>query len=457
MAWNLLDSALPRYRGKAVLTRWQWLLRRLVHKLWFRVAMLSLLGIVTALVAAVAAPVIPLELSAKVGAETVDNILNILASSMLVVTSFSLTTMVSAYSAATNNVTPRATKILIEDSTTQNALGTFTGSFLYSLVGIVALGSGIYGDRGRVILFVVTMGVILLIVVTLVRWIDHLARLGRVGDTTDRVERATAQAIGTRIDNPYLGGRALRDPEHDIPEDARPLFGESIGYVQQVDIKALCSCAEEHGGNVWVIAVPGTLAEPSHPIAWLRGIPGGHVEKELREAFMIENARSFDQDPRFGLSVLAEIASRALSPALNDPGTAIDVLGRAIRLLSMWPPGDGLNEPDSVPYPRVRVPPIRVGDMFDDIFAPIARDGAANAEVQIRLHKALLTLARIGDMHFAQHAARHAQRALIRSETSLDLEVERAEVRRLATETQRIAAASSSDTHRETRTHRSTA
>src|SRR5690606_39183717 len=134
----------------------------------------------------------------------------------------------------------------------------------------------------------------------------------------------------------------------------------------------------------------------------------------------------------------AEIASRALSPAVNDAGTAIDVIGRAVRLLAKWPPGDGWNEPDEVPCPRVRVPPIRVSEMFDDIFGPIARDGAAIVEVQIRLQKALQTLAKIGDEHFAEHAARHARRALARSEDALGLEDERAIVREIANETARL-------------------
>ncbi len=72
---------------------------------------------------------IPESISVKVGAEAVDNILNILASSMLAVTTFSLSIMVTAYGSATTNVTPRATRLVVEDVTTQNVLATFIGSF----------------------------------------------------------------------------------------------------------------------------------------------------------------------------------------------------------------------------------------------------------------------------------------------------------------------------------------
>lgn len=92
---------------------------------------------------------IPESVSVKVGAEAVDNILNILASSMLAVTTFSLSIMVTAYGSTTTNVTPRATRLVVEDVTTQNVLATFIGSFLFSLVGIIALNMGAYGERGE--------------------------------------------------------------------------------------------------------------------------------------------------------------------------------------------------------------------------------------------------------------------------------------------------------------------
>lgn len=173
-------------------SRWAWFFAKVARRIWFRATLFSILAVATALIAIVVSPFIPSDLPTKIGADAVDNILGIIASSMLTVTTFSLSTMVSAYSAATSNVTPRATKLVMEDSTTQNVLATFVGSFLFSLVGIIALSTGAYGDRGRVVLFVVTIAVIVLIVVTLLRWIDHLSRLGRVTETT---ARATSEPL----------------------------------------------------------------------------------------------------------------------------------------------------------------------------------------------------------------------------------------------------------------------
>jgi uncharacterized membrane protein len=53
----------------------------------------------------------------------------------------------------------------------------------------------------------------------------------------------------------------------------------------------------------------------------------------MRKAFVIGDMRYFDEDPRFGLTLPA---SRALSPAVNDPGTAIQIISSYVRLFSLW-------------------------------------------------------------------------------------------------------------------------
>lgn len=408
--------------------QWQWALRQLSRRMWVRVSIFSLAAVAVALAGVFLARYVPSGIAESIGSDSIDDILQILATSMLAVTTFSLTTMVSAYSAATNSVTPRAAKLLMDDTTAQNALGTFIGSFLFSLVGIVALSTGAYGEQGRVILFLATVAVIILIVVTMLRWIDYLSHLGRVGETTDRVEGATLKALEDRMRHPGLGGRIrIRDA---LPDDAVAVFAEEIGYVQHVDIAALSAAAEAADGDVHVDAMPGIFADRVRPLAHLSGGFSEEGIAAVRAAFTIASERSFEQDPRFGLCVLSEIASRALSPAVNDPGTAIDVLGRAERILCHWAERDAASE--AVDCPRVRVPGLRADDMFDDLFAPIARDGAGMLEVQVRLQKVLRALVATGEPEVAVAARRHADLALERAEKTLVMEHERQRLRELA-------------------------
>lgn len=66
-----------------MISRWQWILKQVFKKLWFRAGLFAIVAIMTALLSILFKSMIPESVSVKVGAEAVDNILNILASSML--------------------------------------------------------------------------------------------------------------------------------------------------------------------------------------------------------------------------------------------------------------------------------------------------------------------------------------------------------------------------------------
>lgn len=89
--------------------------------------------------------------------------------------------------------------------------------------------------------------------------------------------------------------------------------------------------------------------------------------------------------------MLSEIASRALSPAVNDPGTAIAVLEAGTRVLAAILSHRPTDE--NTPPAGVVVPPLAFDDLIENLYRPIARDGAGMLEVGIRLRKSLLTLA----------------------------------------------------------------
>jgi uncharacterized membrane protein len=202
--------------------------------------------------------------------------------------------------------------------------------------------------------------------------------------------------------------------------------------VQHVDIAALQKAAELHCTEVIVNALPGAFADPSRPVALLAGNAPAEMQDLAAKAFTVGTERTYDQDPRFGFCVLAEIGSRALSPAVNDPGTAIDVIGRASRLLFQWGKLQKTEERTQAEYGRVWVPAITVHDLFDDFFVPIARDGARIVEVQLRLQKAFRAAVASNRVVFGEAANRHSINALKQAEANLTMEEERDAVRALA-------------------------
>ena len=142
--------------------------------------------------------------------------------------------------------------------------------------------------------------------------------------------------------------------------------------------------------------------------------------KDIASHFVIESTRTIDQDPRFGFVLLSEIASRALSAGINDPGTALEVINSAIRLLKkrtdlIRKVGDLQNE---VLFSRVFVPSIQGSEFIASVFAPIARDGASMFEVGVRLQKALKSLKsydpeyQMGCELYAEYSRQHSSLAL---------------------------------------------
>jgi uncharacterized membrane protein len=409
-------------------TRWQWVLRQASRELWLIALLYACGGLASVVLGALLAPEIPERLLAFVSEEAVDRILGILASSMLAVTTFSLATMVTAHVGVTSNTSPRASTLVLDNEVTRHALGVFIGSFLFSLVGLVALKAGMYEERGHVVLFAFTAIVIVIIVLVLLRWIDHLSRLAQVSHTTDRVESVTRSALLERARYPALGARSCEDFEAQLPRQRHDIGNQRIGYVRHVDIASLIALSEEYSIDLFVHALPGSFVELDSCLisvaADAETIPD---EDRVRAAFAIGATRTFDYDPRFGLIVLAEIASRALSPGINDPGTAIDVLGRATRLLSRWATTEPA-EVDEEELPRVWLPALAVDDLIQDVFSPISRDGAGLLSVQMRLQKSLAALAALDHEALHRAAVIESQRAWQRAHAALAMDFERDEL-----------------------------
>ncbi len=419
-------------------SKWVYILGERAKQLWFRTSLYCALAILTALMSATLSDLVPKPLRDFVSFEAVQMILEILASSMLVVATFSLTNIMQAINSAATTATPRATQLLTEDAAAQNALAAFIGAFLFSIVGLFALSAGVYGDKGDtssgeiVTLFASTVIVVILVIVMLLRWIEQLSRLGRVEESIDLVESATRDALKKRANNPCLGGRPLGK----IPEPRFPVICNTIGYVQYIDMDTLQTIAREQQTQIYITVLPGSFCDLIRPIAFTSTAVDDKVITAICAALVVGGNRTFHQDPRFGLVVLAEIAIRALSPGINDPGTAIDVIGTGVRLFHLWAQTREQamqafeREPSGGPpiaYDRIWVKQLQESDFFEDLYSGIARDGAGISEVCIRLQKALRAIGTMDFPAYVEPARQWSAEVLERCETQLT----RAEYRRL--------------------------
>lgn len=358
--------------------------RQIAQRLWFLPAAFSLAAVLTLIAAFGMARLVPDKLPFTLSSEAVESILTVLASSLLTVAVFALSTIVSALASASSSTTPRVVPLIVGDRSAQTSISVFIGAFLFSIVGIIGLSAGIYSEAGRLLLFVVTLGVVVLVVAALIRWIGQMSAIGRVGETVERAGEAAEQAFRSVPGKGLLGCRPL-----EAEAEGEAVFSRKIGYVQHIDLGRLQDLAEEHELVVSITARPGAYAAPDRPLVQVEGTVEEGLAEKLAGAFVVGKARTFESDPRFGLIVLAEIASKALSPGINDPGTAIAVVSTLVRVLAERPEDDG-----DLKYDRLLVAPLDANDLMADAFRPIARDGAGNIEVMLRMIAGLKTLAR---------------------------------------------------------------
>ncbi|CAH0262553.1 hypothetical protein SRABI118_03261 [Massilia sp. Bi118] len=403
--------------------RLRFLLSRLRERLWIKPLAACLLSVTGVLLAHLADRSFVDGPVPDVSQDSVVQLLKITAASMLGIATFAVASMVSAYASAGQMATARAFPLIVADDVSQNALSTFIGAFIFSVIGISAAMNDYYGRAGRFTLFVLMVLVLVIVVLTFVRWVDRIARLGRVGAIVAKVEHAAAAALARRRQAPWLGGTESRGPPC-----GSPVYPDKVGYVQHIDVAHLQKQAEKFDVRVRVDVLPGAFVSPAGPLCHLEAGPdrdGQPDNNGFAEAFTIGPQRQFDDDPRFGLLALSEIACRALSPGINDPGTAIGVLGSLHRLLAEMAGGEPAAQPA---YERVAVPALPLDDLFDDAFYAIARDGAGTVEVMMRLQRHLGDLGKY-DARMKACARRQAGLALARAEQALHFPPDLAQIR----------------------------
>ncbi|MGE9289434.1 MAG: DUF2254 domain-containing protein [Puniceicoccales bacterium] len=395
-----------------------YLRNRLAETLWLRPLVMCIVSVIALGIAYYAGTWIEDGTFPEITPGSLKMLLGVLTSGMLVIATFAAGAMISAYASASNTATPRAFPIIVADDVSQNALSTFVGAFLFAVIALLAIMNEAFSSGGRFLLLLLTLAVFWVVVMTFIRWVDRIARLGRLGMTLDQVEQTVSRSI-----RHYQTSWVWNCPASPSPLEGTPVFGSSIGYLQRTDWSRLQEIAEEAELEIEIHVLPGKFITPDLPLATLsRTIePDSDLSplEEIKKAFHIGTKRIFDEDPRFGFVVLSEIASRALSPAINDPGTAIQIIGQFVRLLHLWKnPPKSFDPEDQAHYDRIRTQPIALSGIFEDAFLGIERNGADCKEVMIRLQKAYLALGAMDD-ELRTIADQHAQQALRRAEQAL--------------------------------------
>ena len=267
-----------------------------------------------------------------------------IASTMVTVIALLLGLAVVALQLSSTQFSPRLLRNFLRDRPNQLVLGTFVGTFAYSAAGLYTVGvSG--GQRSdQFPRFAITVAMVLLFVslALLVYFADHLAHSIQVDNIMRVVERTTLPVIRGL---PTTGGVA---PETPVGAVAAP--ASESGYLQVVHLDALVAAAAERGVHVRLRPRIGEHVVAGTALAWMWPVsPDGQAPDPetfaavLARTVRIGFERTLEQDPGFGLRQLVDVACKALSPAVNDPYTAVQAIDHLAVLftgLASRPLGD---------------------------------------------------------------------------------------------------------------------
>ncbi len=103
--------------------------------------------------------------------------------------------------------------------------------------------------------------------------------------------------------------------------------------IQAIDVPGLVALAEREGAVVAMAWAVGDTLVDGMPLLRVHGGERDVAERRLRRLVRLGSERTFEQDPKYALRILVDIAIKALSPAINDPTTAVQALDQVEDLL----------------------------------------------------------------------------------------------------------------------------
>lgn len=260
--------------------------------------------------------------------------LQVIAGSMIAVaaTVFSITIAAVAYASGTYG--PRLLTNFMEDRGNQLSLATFIGTFVYAILILRAvraederaataqdaMATNLPGFVPQLSLLGAT-ALMLLSVAVLVYFLNHIPNSIRINVVLERIGERLIRKVRNRF------------PEDDereevkVPEGGFAVTATRSGYIEAMDFKGLDRIAEEEDTAIVIERQAGDFVHPDVTIARYVGTGADNdIETKIEQCFVLSGLRTPQQDLRFLIDELVEIALRALSPGINDPFTAITAL-----------------------------------------------------------------------------------------------------------------------------------
>ena len=293
---------------------------------------------------------------------------------------------------------PRLVLWFARDRVLFHALGAFTATFVYALFTLA------WVDRGgsaRVPLFS-SLLVGVMIIVSMLLFARLMQRLGdlQIGNVLHLVGDRGRTVIGEmfmRLDDNSAAPRAPQDAaDHSRLEratQALKYFGKPR-TIARLDVHALVALARQAGGTIVMACAVGDTLVDGVVLLRVHGAGMPLPEDALLRAVRLGRERTFEQDPKYPIRLLVDIAIKALSPAINDPTTAVQTIDQLEDLLCRLGASelDAGRAADGDGAIRLVFPTPTWEDYLTLAFDGIRQFGSSSVQVMRRMRSALVGL-----------------------------------------------------------------
>jgi uncharacterized membrane protein len=335
----------------------------------------------------------------QAGPDAARTFLATIAGAMISVTGLVFSITVVVLQLASSQFSPRALRTFLDQRTPQHTLGVFTASFVYALTVMRSVGAG-GTPTAPVPQLAVTVAFVLVLasVGMFLAFIHHITQAISVDSIVREILDDTRKLLHRRAK-----GRARAEtPVGSLPDLGTPrvVTAERSAYLDGVDLPGLCEVASKHDVRLDVLHPLGTFVVTGSPVVLVHG--GGRRPEVDWDRLVLRRLdlrwrRTMEQDVTFGLRQLVDIGERALSPGVNDPTTAVQVVDALHSVLVELAATEDLSPVvhDSAGVPRVVTTDWTFSQVLDLCVDEIAHWGASSLQVPRHLQGMLTQLAEV--------------------------------------------------------------
>lgn len=240
------------------------------------------------------------------------------ASVAISVVSVSFSVVVVALTLASNQFCPRVLRRFIEDRVNRLVFGVLIGNFAFALVALSALGSK---DEPPGLTLMGCFLFDLLSTALFIYFIHHVAASLQVDSIVTELRTASIR----RIEYLKSSRHQCLGAADTVPRSSGGFCPQGkTGYIQAIQMERLLEISERLGVPFRLCCGLGDFVTPSTPtLARFHPEPDESVKKEIIDCFEVDYARLLDHDISYGIREIVDIALKAISPAINDPTTAV--------------------------------------------------------------------------------------------------------------------------------------